>query len=375
MKLHATASLLLPLLAAILPGCAGPLRESEPLQAALFSARSFPERLDSFKARGFNALVLSVDEETPAETIESARRSAEEARLRLYLWIDVGRNPRLADSHPEWIAGMGGHEDWRARFPKAPQPKEGQRIGVYPWVPIHYQAVLEDRKAAIVRQLRGHARGIAGVFLNGVQGAPSACGCGNDQCRWTVDYMMQGGPEKARGAPSALLVSHLQDELPEVEWIPVWVTECEKVDQDPEGTGYCGTVHCYSGECWKDSTRELEALSGAANGRLALLGATRLFRRDLPRYQAAGGWPAEALRLLATQPPRYKREPLPAARFVLVLEGAGLSGEEEKALLESASAAGARGAVLSSIPLEEGWEPRLIPVVKGGEPRTKRQEH
>jgi len=213
-----------------------------------------------------------------------------------------------------------------------------------------------------VKLLRGHTEGIDGVFLHHVQGAPSACGCGNDQCRWTVDYLMKGGPEKVEGSPAALLIAGLKQDLPGVRWIPVWVTECEEDDQGQGSTGYCGTVHCFSGLCWKESTRELEPLLRETEGRLALLVAARTFRRELPRYEEAGGWQERALRLLREVPPRHGGVAVLADRVIVVVEptasGADAAGEALKKALDGRKVGSMpAGAVVALTPLDESWHP------------------
>ena len=186
---------------------------------------------------------VDIDDPRAAEEIDRLRAATADGGRPFCLWIDVGRNERLADEHPTWIAGIGSHGDWRRKFPDAPEPEPGRRIGVYPWTPIWYREVLENRRDAIYKVLKGRTGGIEAIFLAHVQGAPSACGCGYDQCRWTVDYDLRGGPQRVEGAPNALLVDGLKKDHPGVEWVPVWVTECEEVDFPGDGsTGYCGAV-------------------------------------------------------------------------------------------------------------------------------------
>ena len=71
----------------------------------------------------------------------------------------------------------------------------------------------------------------AGVFLNDLQAGPSSCGCGNDQCRWALDY---GSPPTAAKTPgddaAAKIVAELSARHPGKVIIPVWVTECELAD-------------------------------------------------------------------------------------------------------------------------------------------------
>jgi hypothetical protein len=358
--------------AAVLAGCAGsPPREAAPLQGVLVSAeeilrdRTAEAGLSGLGPGGFNAVAVAVGDETTGEEVDRLRAAARRSGLPLYLWLNVGRNRRLADARPDWVGGMGSHEDWRRLFPAAPRPREGERIGVYPWVPIRYRAVFEDRLAAVEKLLEGRTEGIAAVFLHGLQAPPSACGCGNGQCRWTVDYGVAGGPEKLDGPAPAAFLAALKERLPGVRWIPVWVTECEADDQGEGSTGYCGGVHCYSGLCWQESTAELEAVAreagtGAAEGPIAVLLAERAFGRSLPRYEKGGGWIARAVASLAAVPPAHGHPPIPAARTIAVVEGTR-GDPEERARVEQALAAGVQGIIIARMPLEEGWEPRIIP--------------
>jgi hypothetical protein len=287
----------------------------------------------------------------------------------VYLWIDVGRSEKLAAEHPEWIAGMGSHEDWRRRLPDAPRPGPGERIGVYPWVSIWYRDVLEARREAIVRLLRGRTRGIAGVFLDHVQGAPSACGCGNDQCRWTVDYRMAGGPEKVDSAPSALLIARLRQDLPEVQWIPVLVTECEERDQPgAASTGYCGEVGCFSGLCWKESTREIEALLRVTDGPIAVLADEAVFGRSEP-------WMETILRSLEEIPAAHGRPPLPRERVILA-SARPVRVEDQAPVAVRLQTLGSRPRLFLSGDLKarEAWRPVRIPVVAAPGKAASREE-
>ncbi|HVR76001.1 MAG TPA: hypothetical protein VMT52_16840 [Planctomycetota bacterium] len=321
------------------------------------------------------ARVFEVGDDTQPAEIDRLRENAREAGDALYLWINVGRNPRLAAARPGWVAGMGSHDDWRRDFPSAPRPGPGERIGVFPWTPIWYEAVLEDRREAIVKLLRGKTRGLAGVFLNQVQGAPSACGCGNLQCRWTVDYRMGGGPRRVEGAPAALLVERLEKDLPGVQWIPVWVAECEERDQGTISTGHCGTVPCFSGLCWRESTKELDALAAKADGPLALLATEKLFGRD----SASRGAPVSWLGLLVSElkkiPPLYGRAAVPASRLIAVIEGDGASPAERRLLEERALETGVRGVLVLVSPLDESWEPRLVPAAGDRGPDVRHAGH
>ena len=85
------------------------------------------------------------------------------------------------------------------------------------------------------------------MFLNDLQAGPSSCGCGNDQCRWALDY---GSPPTAAKTPgddfAARIVAELSRGFPGKAVVPVWVTECEPSDLPGAkgGTGLCGGVGC-----------------------------------------------------------------------------------------------------------------------------------
>jgi len=311
---------------------------------------------------------IDVDSPLARAQVEALLEAGENERSSqgdgLYLWIDVGRSEALASRHPEWIAGMGSHEDWRSKFPGAPSPDATTRVGVHPWTPIWYRAVLEDRRDAIVKLLSGLPPRISGVFLCHVQGAPSACGCGNEQCRWTADYRMTGGPERIEGAPAAVLIRSLEAALPGIPWIPVWVTECEEHDQPGEGsTGYCYSVGCFKGLCWKESTKELEGLLAVTKGTVtkgtvALLGTEKAFGRSLERYAKDGGWIAAAARSLEEIPKRHQRTPLPSEKLLLVVEG-----EEAARAIPPGLRSRVQGVLTVQQPIDQSWSPRLIPVV------------
>ena len=47
----------------------------------------------------------------------------------LFYWIEIGRNPALADAHPEWMASLEvHHSEWRRLFPKFPKTKEDELL-------------------------------------------------------------------------------------------------------------------------------------------------------------------------------------------------------------------------------------------------------
>ena len=109
------------------------------------------------------------------------------------------------------MAATGGHhDDWRRRFPNAPTAKAGEVIKAWPWVPIGYAPAFDAHRERL-KTLLGDLPGTwAGVFLNDLQAGPSSCGCGNDQCRWALDY---GTPPTAARTPGDDAAARLVAEL------------------------------------------------------------------------------------------------------------------------------------------------------------------
>ena len=74
-------------------------------------------------------------------------REVDRAGMTLCPWVEVARNPSMADAHPEWMAAPGGHhDDWRRRFPDAPKAKAGEVIKAWPWVPIGYAPAFDAHR-------------------------------------------------------------------------------------------------------------------------------------------------------------------------------------------------------------------------------------
>ena len=72
------------------------------------------------------------------------------------------------------MASLQGHPEWRRLFPQAPQPRDGEVVKNYPWVPVLYQEAaaalecpvgtvrsrLNRARAILARKLSGAARSI-----------------------------------------------------------------------------------------------------------------------------------------------------------------------------------------------------------------------
>lgn len=311
------------------------------------------EDLDAsdFKQRGFDtAVLLATDQWTPSERDLSQLSKLEKQGIEWGIWIEIARDMALADQHPEWMASIQGHPEWRRFFPDFPRLKEGQVVKVYPWVPIAYREAFEAQLEKVKRIL---ARWPAAkrVFLNDIQAAPSACGCGHPLCRWTTDY----GPIKT-ATPlesdfSAKFVHAVEESREDIEVIPVWATECEEGDKP----GLCAGVGCFRGACWREWTAQLEPLAVETRMMGALLLQKTFQRSDLDE-----SWLAEIPKVFSEMPARYGRSGLAPSQIVAVVEGWMGEGDSWKKQRERLESAGVSSYVVAMTKIKQGWEPRLF---------------
>ena len=280
-------------------------------------------QLGDLKKDGPRTVVLNLD----ANAGDAARR-IRAAGFELYYWIEVGRNPAMAEAHPEWMASLQGHPEWRRFFPTAPQPGPGAVVKNYPWVPVLYRESFDahlGRVAALLKDVPAPE----GIFLNDLQGAPSACGCGNILCRWTTDYgpirtATRLGPEAA--AQFAAAVARL---APQARIIPVWTTECEEHDKAER----CGGVGCFTGACWVEYTKQFLPLAAQCET-LAVLAPYRAFGRD-------AGWVKRSIE-------SFQPRGIAADRLIAVVEDG------------DSSLAGAAGRLVSRMKIAQDWQPRIV---------------
>ncbi len=317
-----------------------------------------PTELKAAKADGTNAIVLQLDGRSDEERQRevTASRLIQQSGLDLYYWIEIARCPELADAHPEWMASLQGHSEWRRFYRDAPQPKKNvEVIKNYPWVPVLYEEAFEAHRQRVERLLDGKPAA-KGILLNDLQGAPSACGCGNTLCRWTADY----GPIKTAtplgASAAARFVQAVSKLAPESEIIPVWLTECE--EHDTAKDGLCAGVGCFKGTCWRAYTRQLMPLAEQSQ-QLAVLLPFRAFGRDLRLYGDKAGWTAHALKTFQTMPPRRGGKSIPTKRLIAVLQGWDVTEAEVAAQKKRADEAGAAGYVVSQTKIDQSWQPRL----------------
>jgi hypothetical protein len=327
----------------------------QPMRVILVEiAQATPASLAAWKAEGSTAVIVPIDESIPRARWADLSRAADRAGLELYPWIEVARNPALADAHPSWMATPGGHHhDWRRRYPNAPAAKPGEIVKAWPWVPIGYAPAFEAHRRRLRDLLEGLPGRWAGVFLNDLQAGPSSCGCGNDQCRWALDY---GSPSTAAKTPgddaAARLVVELARNYPGRAVIPVWVTECKLSDLPgvPGSTGRCGKVECAKTSCWPRYARSWNPLLKASTGPLAVALWTERFGRD-PAWVETG--------LSLFQQPPGGGAPVPRDRVIAILQGWGTPRPDRTQLVARARQAGG-GWVLATAQIDQSWEPRLV---------------
>ena len=90
-----------------------------------------PDQTASWRREGFAGVALLLEEKASDRT--AAERLVHQESLELYYWIEVGRNARLAEAHPAWMASIGMHDDWRKQFPSLRKLEPGEVVKAYPW--------------------------------------------------------------------------------------------------------------------------------------------------------------------------------------------------------------------------------------------------
>jgi hypothetical protein len=338
------------------------------LRAALVAPeQATREELRQFKRRGMNGVALLLeDRHTRAAAPAAARVRA--AGLELYYWIEVGRCPALAEAHPEWMASLQGHPEWRRLFPNTPQPAVGRVVKNYPWVPIVYQEAFDAQLQRVQALLKGMPPA-TGIFLNDLQAAPSACGCGNVLCRWTPDYGPVHTATRLPADAAARFVASARRLARAAQIIPVWTTECEEGEKDAA----CAGVACFQGACWREYTAQLMPVARECQT-VAALCLYRSFGRDLPRYGGEAGWVSQALASFAEMPPRRGGLAVPAQRLIAVLQGWDMTDTQRQMQIRRCEEAGARGYVISLVEIDQRWAPRIVPTRKAGEIKTHKAQ-
>lgn len=335
-------------------------QESRPFYGALLSAeQATVDRLTELKSSGVNAVAIPIHNEKALRAAESrAFERVQDAGLSLCFWIEVARCRELADAHPDWMASLQGHPEWRRLFRDVPLPRDGEVVKTYPWVPILNK---EPFNAQLLRlkSLLDNRPTPAAVFLNDVQGAPSACGCGHHLCRWTTDYGKLRTTSPLGPTASADFVAAVKALTPSVEVVPVWATECE--EHDGAEDGLCGGVGCFKGICWKAWSEQLQPVADQSRT-IGVLLPYKDLQRDLPLYGPEAGWIGHAVKMFSTMPARYKRPAVSPSRLLAVLQGWNVEDGEVAAQIDAARVAGVQRVLVAYQKIDQSWQPRVTKI-------------
>jgi hypothetical protein len=252
------------------------------------------------------------------------------------------------------MASIQTHPEWRRFYPTLPTLKPGEVVKTYPWVPVWY----EESFAAHLERVKALLKPVPaarGIFLNDLQAAPSACGCGHHLCRWTPDYGPLRTAKQLGDSAAADFVAAVREVAPGSRIIPVWVTECEEHDAKE----LCAGVGCFKGACWREWTTQLRQVATQAET-LGALVPYRALQRDLARYGSEAGWIKAAVASFNTMPARYDQPGVAANRIVTVLQGWDVTPEQVQAQIARSLESGAAGFLVPRVRIEQGWEPRIL---------------
>lgn len=323
------------------------------------------QAVENWKAEGFNAVALILDE-TNTATVKAAAAPLATAAMPFHYWIEVGRNVSFANTHPEWMASAGMHEDWRKNFSKTPQARAGEVVKAFPWVPINYKEAFAAHVKRVEQLLRDAPTNHSGVLLNHLQAGPSSCGCGNLQCRWATDYRVPATGTRVGEDAAAQFVRSVQKLVPNTPVVPVWTTECEHDDlpaakrADRRSTGLCGTVGCATGACPKEFASQWESLTKDHRHPVALLALHNDFARTNAAFAQGPAWVPRTIAYVEDTLLHEAKTSFPRARTWLVVQGANAS--EERAARKAAANARAANVIVSRVRLDQSFEPRVIRV-------------
>ena len=89
------------------------------------------QRLVQLRKDGFTSVAFMLTKTVGTSDSPNVDR-AERAGLEVDYWIEIGRNPALADAHPEWMASIQTHKEWRRFFPQFPAAPSNSVVKVYP---------------------------------------------------------------------------------------------------------------------------------------------------------------------------------------------------------------------------------------------------
>jgi hypothetical protein len=335
------------------------LAAAAPLQIVLVNPEAVtPAAVAQWKGEGFKAVAIVLDEDTAESANGAAARSISDGALDLYWWIEVARNPKLAEANPRWMAALGSHQDWQKRFPKFPEPGSGEVAKAFPWVPIIYRESFDAHLQRIDRLVKRVPAGWRGLLLNDLQGGPSSCGCGNTLCRWATDYYVPSTATKLEGDfVASRFVGEAGKRVGNKSIIPVWTTECDEVDLPSDknkgrpGTGLCGTVGCATGACPETFARQWSALVSAHNGPVGLLGLHNALERTRNEFGGGPQWPTNAVAYVDRTLPAHSVKAIAHDRLWIVVE---------ETAREAVSKADVGAVIVARTKIDQSYEPRIV---------------
>src|SRR5688572_5453769 len=156
--------------------------------------------------------------------LKAAAARVREGGLKLGFWFEVARQPALAEAFPDLLASLRSGAPWTRRFENAPADDSTHVIKCWPWLPATSLETLVLHQAWIC-PLAKQLPLADFVFLNDLQGGPSACGCGNLQCRWISDYGEKQTSTPTGPDAAARLVESVRTAFLRPEIVPVWTSE------------------------------------------------------------------------------------------------------------------------------------------------------
>ncbi len=337
-----------------------PALAEPPFRGALLTAETATaDHLDVLKKDGYTTIVLQIGSPAAEQVKQdaAAARRISAAGLELGYWLEIARCQELADAHPLWMASLQGHPEWRRLHKDFPFPKEGETIKNYPWVPVLYEEAFAahlDRCKKLLAELPSPKH----IFLNDLQGSPSACGCGNPVCRWTADYGPVVTATKLGDDAAARFVAAVKKLVPEkTAIIPVWTTECE--EHDKEKDALCAGVGCFKGICWKAYTKQLMPLS-EGSPQIGVLLLYQEFGQDSSAYKEPAGWIHHSLAGFATMPPKHGGKAISPERLIAVLQGTGVTERQLADQIARAKDAHCSGYLVAFAKIDQSWTPKLI---------------
>jgi hypothetical protein len=301
-----------------------------------------PAELAQWRREGVKGVAVVLE-----TNFQDACAAVTKAQLELYGWIEVGRNPAMADAHPEWMGSIGMHKDWQKRFAESRLPKTNEVAKAYPWVPITGEEAFQAHLTRMKKLMRELPPNFSGLFLNDLQGPPSSCGCGNLQCRWALDYHVPATAKHSLSDTAAAgFVTEVQKLAPTKTIIPVWTIECEEQDMPRRkaSTGYCGDVRCATGSCPTEFDKQWNALRKAHSGPVALLAVHTEFHRPAQWIEAAVN---------------YLGKRLDQADLWLVIK-------DESRAKDIASNLRPGGILVSRARIDQSYSPRIVPAGNHG---------